>query len=142
GRGIDVDGIDHVVNYDLPTVPEDYVHRIGRTARAGATGDALSLVSPEDHPHVRGIEALIGQTIERRVVPGFAEGGTAQRPGPRLAPQSPARTPQRPPMPRPAQPRVWRPDAQLRGTAPTQPVAATAQPARRTGPIWRGRGAR
>jgi ATP-dependent RNA helicase RhlE len=72
GRGIDVDGIAHVVNFDLPNVPEDYVHRIGRTARAGATGEAISLVSPEDHPHVRGIEALIGHAIERRVLHGFA----------------------------------------------------------------------
>jgi len=72
GRGIDVDNIAHVVNYDLPNVPEDYVHRVGRTARAGATGAALSLVSPEEHPHVRGIEKLIGQSIERRVIAGFA----------------------------------------------------------------------
>ena len=82
GRGIDVDGIAHGVNFDLPNVPEDYVHRIGRTARAGATGEALSLVSPEDHPHVRGIEALVGHAIERRVVQGFAESRPAQdRPG-------------------------------------------------------------
>ena len=74
GRGIDVDGIAHVVNFDLPNVPEDYVHRIGRTARAGATGDAISLVSPEDNPHVRGIESLIGHAIERRIMQGYAEG--------------------------------------------------------------------
>ena len=74
GRGIDVEGIAHVVNFDLPNVPEDYVHRIGRTARAGATGDALSLLSPEDNPHVRGIEALIGHTLERRVMQGYSEG--------------------------------------------------------------------
>jgi len=80
GRGIDVEGIAHVVNYDLPNVPEDYVHRIGRTARAGASGDALSLVSPEDHPHVRGIETLIGAKIERRVVQGFAETKAASQP--------------------------------------------------------------
>jgi ATP-dependent RNA helicase RhlE len=78
GRGIDVEGIAHVVNYDLPNVPEDYVHRIGRTARAGATGDAISFVSPEDHPHVRGIETLIGHAIERRMMEGFA----AAAPGP------------------------------------------------------------
>jgi len=77
GRGIDVDGIAHVVNYDLPNVPEDYVHRIGRTARAGATGDALSLVSPEDRPHVRAIETLIGHAIDRRVIQGFAESAGA-----------------------------------------------------------------
>ena len=80
GRGIDVEGIAHVVNYDLPNVPEDYVHRIGRTARAGASGDALSLVSPEDHPHVRGIESLIGAKIERRIVQGFAETKAASQP--------------------------------------------------------------
>ncbi len=80
GRGIDVDGIAHVVNFDLPNVPEDYVHRVGRTARAGATGDALSLVSPEDHPHVRGIEALLGHVIERRLMQGFAEGVASTQP--------------------------------------------------------------
>jgi ATP-dependent RNA helicase RhlE len=80
GRGIDVDGIAHVVNYDLPNVPEDYVHRIGRTARAGATGDAISLVSPEDHPHVRGIEKLIGRTIERRNVVGFETAAARKNP--------------------------------------------------------------
>jgi ATP-dependent RNA helicase RhlE len=72
GRGIDVEGIAHVVNFDMPNVPEDYVHRIGRTARAGAAGDALSLVSPEEHSYVRAIEALIGYAIERRTVEGFA----------------------------------------------------------------------
>ncbi|MEE8537123.1 MAG: DEAD/DEAH box helicase [Acidobacteriota bacterium] len=77
GRGIDVDGITHVVNYDLPQVPEDYVHRIGRTARAGATGDALSLVCPEDRKLVRAIESLIGCSIERRSVLDFAVGADA-----------------------------------------------------------------
>jgi ATP-dependent RNA helicase RhlE len=60
-----------VVNFDLPNVPEDYVHRVGRTARAGATGHAISLMSPEERPHMRAIEALIGKAIERRVVEGF-----------------------------------------------------------------------
>ena len=79
GRGIDVDDISHVVNFDLPNVPEDYVHRIGRTARAGAVGHALSLVSPEDQSHVRGIESLIGHTIERRVMQEFASSGQPSR---------------------------------------------------------------
>ncbi len=91
GRGIDVDGIAHVVNYDLPNVPEDYVHRIGRTARAGATGDAISLVSPEDHLHVRGIETLIGQTIERRNITGFETGVARKNP----AKHAPHRLPSR-----------------------------------------------
>ncbi len=71
GRGIDVEGITHVVNFDLPSVPEDYVHRIGRTARAGATGAAISLMSPEERPQVRAIETLIGRAIERRPARDF-----------------------------------------------------------------------
>jgi len=62
-RGIDVDGISHVVNYDLPNEPETYVHRIGRTARAGAAGIAISLVDREEVPYLRAIEKLIRLTI-------------------------------------------------------------------------------
>ncbi len=62
-RGIDVDGISHVVNYDLPNEPETYVHRIGRTARAGAEGVAISLCDHEEIPHLRAIEKLIRLTI-------------------------------------------------------------------------------
>jgi ATP-dependent RNA helicase RhlE len=62
-RGIDVDGISHVFNYDLPNEPETYVHRIGRTARAGAAGIAISLVDGEEVPYLRAIEKLIRQTI-------------------------------------------------------------------------------
>ncbi|MEX0853877.1 MAG: DEAD/DEAH box helicase [Bauldia sp.] len=58
-RGIDVDGISHVINYDLPNIPETYVHRIGRTARAGATGFAISLISSDEMPFLRAIERLI-----------------------------------------------------------------------------------
>jgi ATP-dependent RNA helicase RhlE len=58
-RGIDVDGITHVINYDLPNEPETYVHRIGRTARAGAEGDAISFCSSEERPYLRDIERLI-----------------------------------------------------------------------------------
>ncbi len=82
GRGIDVDGISHVFNFDLPNVPEDYVHRIGRTARAGATGIAISLMSPDERAHVRAIETLIGRTIERRTVQGFTDSGTSSREAP------------------------------------------------------------
>ena len=58
-RGIDVDGVSHVVNFDLPNVPESYVHRIGRTARAGATGVAISLCDAEERPYLKAIETLI-----------------------------------------------------------------------------------
>ena len=62
-RGIDVDGISHVVNYDFPMHSEDYVHRIGRTGRAHAIGDAISFVTPEDHGPLRSLERFIGRGI-------------------------------------------------------------------------------
>ena len=70
-RGIDIDQLPHVVNYDLPNVPEDYVHRIGRTGRAGASGEAVSLVCVDEHLMLKNIEKLIGKTLPREVVPGF-----------------------------------------------------------------------
>jgi ATP-dependent RNA helicase RhlE len=70
-RGIDIDQLPHVVNYDLPNVPEDYVHRIGRTGRAGNEGEAISLVCIDEHEFLRDIERLIKRTIPRDVVPGF-----------------------------------------------------------------------
>ena len=75
-RGIDVDGVTHVVNYDVPNVPESYVHRIGRTARAGAAGIAVSLVANDERAYLRDIERLIKQTIassDRRSDAGKAE---------------------------------------------------------------------
>ncbi|HMK67210.1 MAG TPA: helicase-related protein, partial [Stellaceae bacterium] len=62
-RGIDIDGITHVVNYELPNVPESYVHRIGRTARAGASGIALSFCAHDERPYLVDIERLIGRHI-------------------------------------------------------------------------------
>ena len=70
-RGIDVEGISHVINYDLPNVPEDYIHRIGRTARAGKSGIAFSLLAPEDHDQLRDIEKTIGTVIACEDHPGF-----------------------------------------------------------------------
>ncbi|MGV3653650.1 MAG: helicase-related protein, partial [Noviherbaspirillum sp.] len=70
-RGIDIDQLPHVVNYDLPNVPEDYVHRIGRTGRAGASGEAVSLVCVDEHIMLKDIERLIKRTLPREVIPGF-----------------------------------------------------------------------
>ena len=70
-RGIDVDALSHVVNFDVPASPEDYVHRVGRTARAEAKGDALAFVSPEDEVNVRDIERAIGKKMARVTLPGF-----------------------------------------------------------------------
>jgi ATP-dependent RNA helicase RhlE len=83
-RGIDVDGISHVVNFDLPNVPEDYVHRIGRTARAGKGGDAISLAAPEEHSQLAAIERLVGTPIRCERIAGFTPAaGAAEHSVPR-----------------------------------------------------------
>ena len=70
-RGIDVEELGHVVNFDVPAVPEDYVHRVGRTGRAEATGDAFTFVSPQEEGDLRRIEHAIGKRLPRVNVPGF-----------------------------------------------------------------------
>jgi ATP-dependent RNA helicase RhlE len=70
-RGIDIDQLPHVVNYDLPNIPEDYVHRIGRTGRAGATGEAISLVCVDEKDMLKDIEKLIKRELPREVIAGF-----------------------------------------------------------------------
>jgi len=70
-RGLDIEGLPQVINFDVPHSPEDYVHRIGRTGRAGLTGEAISLVAPEDFESLAAIEKLIKKRIERVLVPGF-----------------------------------------------------------------------
>jgi len=70
-RGIDVEELSHVVNFDVPHVPEDYIHRVGRTARAEATGDAFTFVSPEEEGDLRAIEKAIGKRLPRLTVQGF-----------------------------------------------------------------------
>jgi superfamily II DNA/RNA helicase len=70
-RGLDIEELPHVVNYDIPNVSEDYVHRIGRTGRAGSTGEAVSLVSHDERGFMRDIERLIKREIEQRIIPGF-----------------------------------------------------------------------
>ena len=70
-RGLDIDQLPHVVNYELPNVPEDYVHRIGRTGRAGKEGEALSLVCVDERDYLRDIERLLNREIPKVVIPGY-----------------------------------------------------------------------
>jgi ATP-dependent RNA helicase RhlE len=70
-RGIEMDGVSHVVNFDVPHAPEDYVHRIGRGARTLTVGDAFTLMSPEEQPHVAAIERFMGRTVPRVMLPDF-----------------------------------------------------------------------
>jgi ATP-dependent RNA helicase RhlE len=70
-RGIDVESLSHVVNFDVPAVPEDYIHRVGRTGRAEATGDAFTFVAPDDEGELRAIERAIGKTLPRVTLPDF-----------------------------------------------------------------------
>ncbi len=80
-RGIDVEALSHVVNFDVPNVPDDYIHRVGRTARAEMTGDAFTFVSPEEEADLRAIEKAIGKRLPRVTVPGF---DYSRRPAERL----------------------------------------------------------
>ncbi len=104
-RGIDVASIGHVINYDLPKVAEDYVHRIGRTGRAGASGIAISFASSDDLRQLKQIERYIGQAIERWSVPGFE----AKNPLRSEAPRTGARR---------APPGAWRGNGKPRQGAP------------------------
>jgi ATP-dependent RNA helicase RhlE len=118
-RGLDIEMLPHVVNFDLPNVSEDYVHRIGRTGRAGASGEAISLVSGEDRPLLQDIEKLMGRRIEQRVVAGFEPG----KPKPAgeaddRAPKTDGRRSEFPPS---------------RGRQGPRPAGAGAAPAGRTG---------
>jgi ATP-dependent RNA helicase RhlE len=70
-RGIDVEALGHVVNFDVPKVPEDYIHRVGRTGRAEMTGEAFTFVAPEEEPELRAIERAIGKRLPRITVPDF-----------------------------------------------------------------------
>ena len=93
-RGIDVEGISHVINYDFPRHPEDYVHRIGRTGRAQAVGEAVSFLAPDDHAHLRTLERFLRRGILRRKVEGFTE------PANTAAPRDPSAPPPAPYRPR------------------------------------------
>jgi len=81
-RGLDIDQLPHVINFELPNVPEDYVHRIGRTGRAGSTGEAISLVSAEEQGYLADIERLIRKRIVRRNAAGFVAASRFSNPHP------------------------------------------------------------
>jgi ATP-dependent RNA helicase RhlE len=104
-RGIDVEGVSHVVNFELPNVPEDYVHRIGRTARAGATGIAIAFCSDEERPYLRDIEKLTRRAVRVRAA-APAAGGTPPEPKP-----APAAQQRQPAADQAARPGATRPQA-------------------------------
>jgi len=79
-RGIDVTALGHVVNFDVPLVPEDYIHRVGRTARAELTGAAFTLMAPEEEPSIRGIERAINSRLPRVTLPDFDYAARPQAP--------------------------------------------------------------
>ena len=131
-RGLDIEALPHVINYDLPHVAEDYVHRIGRTGRAGAEGEAVSLVTPEDGPLMTAIERLMSKQVEVREIEGFepgirGQGANSPRPPrdhqPRQRQQRPQRRPEerRGPVNRHPQPQHERPQ-QRRGRPAQKPM--------------------
>jgi len=125
-RGIDVEGISHVINFDFPMHPDDYVHRIGRTGRALAVGDAISFVTPDDEPAVKALEKMMRKSVERRTLKHFDYTDRPSAAGPSRPHRAPAqrpaahRTAAKRPAPRPAAP--------TRAASPAQPAA---RPARR-----------
>jgi len=123
-RGLDISQLPHVVNYELPNVPEDYVHRIGRTGRAGLEGTAISLVCPEEEADLRAIERLLKRGIERREIRGFASRETAS-PRPSAA-RVPTERSRRPEGARPARRTAASPAGRSNGRS----AAASAAPAR------------
>ena len=146
-RGLDIDGLPHVVNLELPMVPEDYVHRIGRTGRAGMTGHAVSLVCVDEMKLLYEIERLLGAPIPSEVIPGF-EPDRSIRPEPILRgglgrarptghrPQAPRPAGQRPNGPRPHAPRhaperAWGGEAPARHHGSPRPNAAPSHGPRR-----------
>jgi ATP-dependent RNA helicase RhlE len=136
-RGLDIEELPHVVNFELPNVPADYVHRIGRTGRAGSTGVAISLVSAEEAPLLADIEKLLTRRIERQIVVGFEPGqvqppaaAEAQAAAERAARDANRRGTGHPGKPgKPGKPGAASPSAPA-ARPPARPGAPAAQPAR------------
>ena len=129
-RGLDIEGLPQVINFDVPHSPEDYVHRIGRTGRAGLTGEAISLVAPEDMESLAAIERLIKKRIERVLVPGFQPSGATvatlmgdqptRRSPPKVRRDRPVRPPSDPIFSKPYEPGTA-PPAAPKQESPQQP---------------------
>jgi len=120
-RGLDVKGVSHVFNFDVPWQPDDYIHRIGRTGRAGATGMAITLAAREDSDQVAAIEKLLGAPIPR-----LALDGAAEKPAPKARPDA---KPNAKPKPEPKAKAKARPAPESRREAPG-PGSAKAKPPR------------
>jgi ATP-dependent RNA helicase RhlE len=139
-RGIDVEGLSHVVNFDVPHVPEDYIHRVGRTARAGATGEALTFVSPEEVNELRAIERTVAKVLPRRTLDGFDyQAKPAERLEIPLPERLAAMRAQRAGGPARARtdrnaPRAQ--DSRRRGSETSQPAARAASPGRPRRRVW------
>jgi len=137
-RGLDIESLPQVINFDIPHSPEDYVHRIGRTGRAGLTGEAISLVAPDDAEALAAIEKLINKTLERVLVPGFepSTGAVATiMGGESRARSGRPRRDARPPVERHAQSQHSRPQP-ARELAPRPRPQASRLPSKPSDPIF------
>jgi ATP-dependent RNA helicase RhlE len=154
-RGIDIEALPFVINYDLPHNAEDYVHRIGRTGRAGAKGEAISLVSESETRYLRDIEKLLGRSIDALIVPGFEPGAAdvpayqtrETRHSDRQSERQPERRPsqrqseRQPPRAKPAAPRDALFDApyvpQDASSAEAAPAPVRTRPKRQVAALFR-----
>ncbi|HSQ04261.1 MAG TPA: DEAD/DEAH box helicase [Burkholderiales bacterium] len=130
-RGLDIEELPHVVNFDMPHVAEDYVHRIGRTGRAGSTGVAVSLVAPEERPLLAAIEKLIGRRIDQEVIAGFKSAPLAETPERAFRPSAPRHSGARADRSRRESPGGARPQTGDRRRAPEGDRATVATAANR-----------
>jgi len=144
-RGIDIPGVDHVINFDIPNVAEQYVHRIGRTARAGRAGHATALISQAEMQDFRAIEKLMGMRVSFGVLPEGLSAAAENLPQPEKAPKRPKRPANRPQRPAGQKPKVKRGgSAKLAQSRPAQKKASSpsARPGARKSRPPRGRGGR
>lgn len=134
-RGLDIQGLPHVVNYDLPQVAEDYIHRIGRTGRAGKNGEAISLVSPEEQQLLQAIEALLKQAIPRKALTGFptVELKRVAKSNPSAAPRNSVKSRKSPAKSKKIKPKPAKSAGAKKTTKSSRNKASKARPALKTG---------